>query len=58
VLTHQFILKEIWGPSYINQSQYLRVFIAQLRKKIEKNPNQPELIITEPVVGYRFVNYD
>ena len=54
VLTHQYILKEIWGPGYIEQSQYLRVFIGQLRKKIEANPDHPELIITESGVGYRF----
>lgn len=55
VLTHHYLLKEVWGPSYINQSQYLRVFIAQLRKKIENNPNQPTHIVTESGVGYRFV---
>ncbi len=55
VLTHQYLLREVWGPGYINQSQYLRVFIAQLRKKIETDPNHPEFIITEPGVGYRFI---
>jgi two-component system KDP operon response regulator KdpE len=54
VLTHHFLLKEIWGPSFINESQYLRVYIAQLRKKIETTPNRPEYLITEPGVGYRF----
>ncbi len=54
VLTHHFLLKEIWGPSYINESQYLRVFVAQLRKKIETDPNKPMYIITESGVGYRF----
>jgi len=54
VLTHQFILKEIWGVGYQNETQYLRVFIGQLRKKIEENPNQPRHIITESGVGYRF----
>lgn len=54
VLTHQYLLREIWGPGYINQSQYLRVFIAQLRKKIETEPNRPEFILTESGVGYRF----
>ena len=54
VLTHQYLLREVWGPGYINQSQYLRVFVAQLRKKIEDDPNRPVLIITEPGVGYRF----
>jgi len=54
VLTHHFLLNQIWGPSFINESQYLRVYIAQLRKKIESNPNKPEYLITEPSVGYRF----
>jgi two-component system KDP operon response regulator KdpE len=54
-LTHQYLLREVWGPGYISQSQYLRVFIAQLRKKIENDPNRPELIVTESGVGYRFV---
>lgn len=54
VLTHQYLLKEIWGPGYINQSQYLRVFIAQLRKKIESDANRPVVIVTESGVGYRF----
>ena len=54
VLTHQFILKEIWGMGYIEQTQYLRVFMAQLRKKIEENPAKPQLINTESGIGYRF----
>lgn len=54
VLTHQYLLKEIWGPGYINQSQYLRVFIAQLRKKIEVDANRPVFIVTESGIGYRF----
>jgi len=53
VLTHQFILKEIWGVGYQTETQYLRVFVAALRKKIEENPNQPKHIITESGVGYR-----
>jgi len=56
VLTHSFILKEIWGLNYSEQTQYLRVFIAQLRKKIEANPNQPEYIKTESGIGYRFMS--
>jgi two-component system KDP operon response regulator KdpE len=55
VLTHSFILKEIWGKSYVEQTQYLRVFIAQLRKKIEDNPNRPKFIKTESGIGYRFM---
>lgn len=54
VLTHQYILKEVWGPVYTTQSQYLRVYIGQLRKKIEQNPDKPVHIITEPGIGYRF----
>lgn len=54
VLTHQYILKEIWGNTYAEQTQYLRVFIAQLRKKIEDDPNRPKYILTESGVGYRF----
>lgn len=55
VLTHQYLLKQVWGPGYINESQYLRVFIAQLRKKIEDDPNKPLHIITQSGVGYRFL---
>jgi len=56
VLTHQHILREIWGYGYLEQTQYLRVFIAQLRKKIEDNPSNPTLLITESGIGYRFGN--
>lgn len=55
VLTHQYLLNQVWGPTHQNESQYLRVFIAQLRKKIEADPNRPAHIITESGVGYRFV---
>ena len=55
VLTHQYLLRAIWGPGYINQSQYLRIYIAQLRKKIEEDPNKPEYLLTESGVGYRFI---
>ena len=54
VLTHQFILREIWGFNYQTETEYLRVFIGTLRKKIELIPNQPKHIITENGVGYRF----
>ena len=54
VLTHQQLLKEIWGVGSQLETQYLRVFVATLRKKIEENPNQPKHIITESGVGYRF----
>ncbi len=53
VLTHNYILKEVWGPSSTENSQYLRVFIGQLRKKIEDNPSSPKYIVTESGVGYR-----
>jgi two-component system KDP operon response regulator KdpE len=55
VLTHQYILKEIWGASSQAETQYLRVFVGTLRKKIETNPNQPQHIYTESGVGYRFL---
>jgi len=55
VLTHQYLLRAIWGPGFINQSQYLRVFIAQIRKKIETDANRPEYLLTESGVGYRFI---
>ncbi len=54
VLTHHYLLKEIWGYSYQTETQYLRVFVGTLRKKIEENPNHPQHIITESGVGYRF----
>lgn len=56
VLTHQYLLREVWGPGYISQSQYLRVFIAQLRKKIEDDPNRPAYLVTESGIGYRLVS--
>lgn len=55
VLTHKQILKEVWGPEYIEETHYLRVYFAQLRQKLEDNPALPRLIITEPGVGYRLV---
>ncbi|MDO9634153.1 MAG: response regulator [Paludibacter sp.] len=54
VLTHSFILKEVWGHHYADQPQYLRVFVAQLRRKIEENPSKPKYLITESGIGYRF----
>lgn len=54
VLTHQYILKEVWGMGYVEQTQYLRVFVAQLRKKIEDDPAKPKLLNTESGIGYRF----
>jgi len=54
VLTHAQILREIWGPAHIHETQYLRVHIGHLRKKLEDEPARPRFIITEPAVGYRF----
>lgn len=56
LLTHQYLLREVWGPGFISQSQYLRVFIARLRKKIETDANRPKYILTESGIGYRFVS--
>ncbi len=58
VLTQNYILKELWGPYYQDESQYLRIYIMQIRRKIEDNPSNPTIIITEPGVGYRFVDSD
>jgi two-component system KDP operon response regulator KdpE len=54
-LTHREILKTVWGPAHQNDSQYLRVFIGQLRAKIEDNAATPKIVVTEPGVGYRFI---
>jgi two-component system KDP operon response regulator KdpE len=53
VLTHRQILKEVWGPAYAAHTHYVRVHMAELRKKIEANPSRPKLLVTEPGVGYR-----
>jgi two-component system KDP operon response regulator KdpE len=53
VLTHKQILKEVWGPDYVDETHYLRVYFAQLRQKLEDDPALPRLILTEPGVGYR-----
>ncbi len=53
VLTHQQILKDVWGPAYATRTHYVRVHMAELRKKIERDPARPKLIVTEPGVGYR-----
>ena len=55
VLTHRHLLMEVWGAKAIEQNHYLRVHIAHLREKLEANPAAPELIITEPAVGYRLI---
>jgi len=53
VLTHQYMLREVWGPPYMRETHYLRVYIGTLRNKIEQNPARPVHILTEPGVGYR-----
>jgi two-component system KDP operon response regulator KdpE len=55
VLTHRQLLKEVWGANYVNQSHYVRVYLAQLRQKIEPDPARPRLLVTEPGVGYRLL---
>ena len=54
VMTHRQILKEVWGPPYIEQTPYLRVFMNQLRKKIEADSTRPRFLLNEPGIGYRF----
>jgi two-component system KDP operon response regulator KdpE len=54
VLTHHTLLTAVWGGNYTEQGEYLRVFVGQLRKKVEPNPSTPRYILTEPWVGYRF----
>ncbi len=55
VLTHRALLQAVWGPDYGEQTEYLRVFVNQLRKKIEADPSRPQLLRTEPWVGYRLL---
>jgi two-component system KDP operon response regulator KdpE len=55
VLTHQQILRAVWGPEYVHETHYLRVYFAQLRQKLEDNPALPKLLMTEPGVGYRLI---
>jgi two-component system KDP operon response regulator KdpE len=54
VITHRELLKSVWGNEYGDEREYLRVFISQLRRKIEEDPLTPTYIVTEPGVGYRF----
>jgi two-component system, OmpR family, KDP operon response regulator KdpE len=58
VLTHRHILREVWGPNALEQTHYLRVYMAHLREKLEANAATPQLLITEPGVGYRFAQSD
>lgn len=54
VLTHKYLLTNVWGPSYTKETHYLRVFMKELRHKLEQDPTQPQYLTTEPGVGYRF----
>jgi two-component system, OmpR family, KDP operon response regulator KdpE len=55
LLTHRAILREVWGPSYGDESNYLHVYVSQLRRKLEPDPARPRLLVTEPGAGYRLV---
>ena len=55
VLTHQSILTNVWGPADADHTEYLRVYMRQLRKKLETDPERPQIIVTEPGIGYRFI---
>jgi two-component system, OmpR family, KDP operon response regulator KdpE len=54
LVSQQQLLREVWGPSYANETGYLRVYLAQLRRKLEADPSRPKHLITEPGMGYRF----
>jgi two-component system KDP operon response regulator KdpE len=54
-MTHRQLLREVWGPGQVEHTPYLRVFMASLRQKLEDDPTQPKLIITETGVGYRLM---
>ena len=54
LVSQQQLLREVWGPSYANETGYLRVYLAQLRRKLEADPSRPRHLITEPGMGYRF----
>lgn len=58
VLTHQSILSNVWGPEDADHTEYLRVYMRQLRKKLEQDPERPQYIVTEPGIGYRFIADD
>jgi len=56
LLTHRAILQEVWGPAYADESNYLHVYVSQLRRKLEPDPARPRYLLTEPGAGYRLVN--
>ncbi|MGH2515653.1 MAG: winged helix-turn-helix domain-containing protein, partial [Ktedonobacterales bacterium] len=58
VITHRTLLRAVWGPQYEDEAHYLRVFIGQLRRKIEPDPSRPRYLLTEPGIGYRLRNPD
>lgn len=58
VVTHRQLLKEVWGPDSVQETHYLRVYMAQLRRKLEADPAQPRFLLTEPGVGYRLAGRD
>ncbi len=58
LLTHRWLLKKVWGDAYQDESHYVRVYVAGLRKKLEQDPGSPSLILTEPGVGYRWMASD
>jgi two-component system, OmpR family, KDP operon response regulator KdpE len=58
VVTHQFLLREIWGNEHVDDTHYLRIFVRKLRRKIEADPTQPRILLTELGVGYRLVSAD
>jgi two-component system KDP operon response regulator KdpE len=56
LLTHRAILREVWGPAYGDESNYLHVYMSQLRRKLERDPARPRHLLTEPGAGYRLVS--
>jgi len=58
VVTHQFLLREVWGNEHIDDTHYLRIFVRKLRRKIEADPTQPRILLTELGIGYRIVSPD
>ena len=58
LLTHQWLLRQVWGPGYANESHYLRVYVRALRRKLGDHASAPRLILTEPAVGYRWIGQE